>query len=348
MQLRMEDLRQLAAEMAGQGRGAATFRELAAEWLAAVAARRVCPENERRHVRHLEPLAELGEGELTPGRIELVLGELIRPTGPLGPSSCNKLLSTGRLVIRHALGNGRWRGANPFELVRRIREPRRAYHVLSVGEAVRMLRHIRRDRRELAKTMLLVGLRPGEALGLQKVDVDLGRGLLHVRRSHGRAQTKTGRERLIVIPDELLPDLRRAIERHPRSPYIFPRPDGTRQRHDTKLTRVLRTALADAGLVVGYRYACRRRGCGHREERREREVDGRCPACGFLLWETPLPRPLRWYDLRHCCATLHRQAGCDALVIAEMLGHAVGLTEGTYTHLDERTKRREVNRLKLR
>lgn len=343
--LRVEDLRQLVFELTGRRtKCSKRFEELARDWLAAVARRRVEPENERRHVEHLRPIWALGESALTMGRVEEVLGKLL---GALAPPTVNKVRSTGKLIIRWAQGNGEWVGANPFELVRRLREPKRIYETVTLEEIRKVLPCIRADRRSLATTMLLTGLRPGEALGLKKCDVDLEHRFLHIRRSHGRAQTKTGKERVVPIPEEAVSALRDAMAEFPLSEYVFPKPDGSRQRADTKLSRMLRCALKAAGLVVGYRVICRRKGCGFREELPAREPERECPKCGFRLWEEPIPRPLRFYDLRHCAATLHRKAGADPMVVSEMLGHSLGLTEGTYTHLDDDYRRAQLNKLKL-
>lgn len=288
----------------------------------------------------------LREGELTKGAIETLFGDLLAPRGPLGPCTINKLRGTGRQIIRDAQGNNEWGGVNPFDLVRRLREPRRVYSVLTKEEAVQLLPYLREDRRRLSKTVLLVGLRPGEALGLKKIDVDLRAKKLKVRRSHGRDQTKTGKEREFPIPDELVEDLRAAIAESP-SEYVFPKADGTRQRSDTKLARMLRSAMRAARICTGFRYICRRKGCRFQEEREVEERDPDCPKCGMRLWCSPIPKALRFYDLRHSSATLHRKAKCDPMVISEMLGHTLNITDGTYTHLDDDYRRTELNKLKL-
>lgn len=291
------------------GRGAKKcFGELAQDWLSRVARQRVCPDNERRHVRHLSPLWGLREGTLTKAAIEECLGRLAvgRESGAkLGPATLNKLRSTGRLVIRDAQGNGLWRGPNPFDLVRRYRVPKPVHPTLTREEARRVLRHLRPDRRRLVHAVVLMAFRKGEALGMLKTDVDLRGRVLTVRRSHGRAQTKTGREREVPIPRELLEEFRRALAGP--GPYVFPNADGTRQRADTKLTRMLRAALRRAGI-----------------EKR-----------------------LRFHDLRHAAATLHLKAGCDPLVVRLLLGHASKSVTDDYIHLDVDYQRRQLAKLSL-
>lgn len=323
-----------------------TFGELARDWFRRVAKRRVCPANEDLDIRRMKSLWELREGELTKAAIEDLVGDVLKPNGTLGPTSVNNMLSTGKLIVRDAQGNGLWHGLNPFDFVRRVRVPKRVYLTLTLEEVKRVLRFLRLDRRRLSKTILMVGMRPGEAYALQKLDVDLKRRMMKVCRSHGRNQTKTGKEREFPIPDGLLADLRAAMRDSP-SQLVFPRPDGTRQRKDTKLSRVLRTALGKAGIVTGYRYTCRRKGCRLVETRPRKKKGEDCPRCGFRFWVSAIPKQLRFYDLRHSASTLHHEAKCDPLVVKELLGHALDITEGTYTHLNHEYRRTELNRLRL-
>lgn len=339
------DLRQLLLGLTRAGEGK-TFGHLAADWFARIEKRRVWPANERGHIKHMRPLMHLREGELTKGSIDDLFGSLLKPHGPLGPASVNKLRSTGRLIIRDAQGNNEWSAVNPFDLVRPLRAPRPIYNTLTVEEVARVLVHLREDRRRLAKTIILVGIRPGEGLALQKRDVDLEKRIMRVCRSHGRNQTKTGTEREFPIPDALVDDLRAAMAES-SSNLVFPRADGTRQRADTKFAKILRTALKAAGLVTGYRYHCRRKGCGFKDELAA-DISLVCPWCSMRLWCEPIPRAFRFYDLRHSSCTLHRQAKCDPLVIQEMLGHSPGNTsDSTYTHLDEKYRREQLNKLDI-
>lgn len=347
-----ESLRQLLLEMRRMTReeehaAKKTFGVLAAEWLARARSRYVCADNERRHLKHLEPLWALRDGELTKGTIDALFATLHKPVGPLAAVSVNKLRATGRLVVRDAQANGEWVGLNPFEHVDRLPEPTRKYTTLTVDEVLAVLPHIVPRRRRLSRVVLLMGMRPGEALGLKKVDVNLEARTVLIRRSHGRDQTKTGKEREVPIPRLVLGDLQEAMAENRTSPYVFPKPDGTRQRADTKLARMLQTAMAKAGLISGYRNVCRRKGCHFsRESARPEHVP--CPECGFRLLPVPVPRAIRFYDLRHSAATLHRKAGADPLAIQMALGHAAtNTTDAIYTHLDTDDVRRELNKLKL-
>lgn len=320
-----------------------TFRELAARWYGSVAGRLVDPSNERRHLARLnEALGHLTEETLLPGDIQAAIAGMTE----LGPSTKNKVRSTGARVVTAARMNGEWRAGNPFEPVARYKVPKRAYEVLALAEVRRVLACVRADRRDLFTVAMVMGDRKGELFALRKEDVDLDARVMWIRRSHGREQTKTGRPRQVPIPLAALEPLRRAVQSSP-SELVFPREDGSRFRHDTKLTRVLRTAMAEAGLVTGFDAKCRRRGCGHAERLLFRESKV-CPRCGFQLWLVPRVRPVRFQDLRHTAATLHWEAGCNPTVVRLLLGHAaVGVTEDVYLHLSLDFQRRELDKLTL-
>lgn len=328
--------------------GARTFHSLAVEWLRTEGARLVEPENERRHIDHLQPLWELTERELRPGRVKEVLASLLKPTGPLSAATVNKVRGTGKRIIREAQINDAWLGQNPFEIIRRYRQTKPKHRALRLEEVRRLLPHLREDRRREALVMLYLGLRPGEWKGLRRTDLDLAAGAIIIRRSNKRDSTKTGKERIVPIPAALRPVLEEALASAPAgSDLVFPRADGTHQRADAKLSRMLYAALVRAGLVLGYEYVCRRKGCGYREGRTPLEPL-RCPRCNMKLWANGIPLPVRFYDLRHSAATLHRQAGCDPLVVQLVMGHAAeNLTDSVYTHLSDEYVREHINKLRL-
>lgn len=325
--------------------GAPTFRELAEEWWGVESQRLAEPENEWRHIGHLRHLWEMTEAELRPRAVKLALAEL-RKT--LSAATVNKVRGTGRRIIREAQVEERWAGLNPFEVVQRLRETRPVHRTLSLPEVRQLLPCLREDRRREALVMLYLGLRPGEWKALRKTDVDFRAGTLAVRRSNDRASTKTGKVRVVPIPEGLRPVLDEAVRLSPSaSLLVFPAKDGGLQRYDAKLSRMLRAALRRAQLVSGWRYVCRRHGCGFEEERPTKAL-ARCPRCNMKLWAEGVALAVRFYDLRHSCATLHREAGADPLAIQVALGHAPeNLTDSIYTHLSMDYLRRELNKLRL-
>lgn len=321
-----------------------TFGQLAASWLSRIV--RVCPENEVRHVEHLEPLHDLTEDTCTKAAIEACFKALL-DSGRLGPATVNMLRSTGSLIVRDAQGNRQWMGPNPFALVRRLKTPDPVYRVLTIDEAARMVRFFRPDFRREALWMLITGTRPGEYKALRKPDVTLDPPSVLIHRSLKRNSTKTGKVREFPLTPLAL-ELVRESMRESLSDFVFPHPRdrADQQNGNVNLTRMLRDALRRAGIVEGYRYVCRRKTCRFVVEQRERTGVIPCPRCGFKLWEVAKPKRLRFYDLRHCAATLHREAGCDPLVVIRVIGHAArNATDRIYTHLSHAYVLRELNRL---
>lgn len=343
------DPRQLALEIVEQMRtltakATHTFKELADLWLKNNSARLVAPANEWRHIRHLKELWDCTEETLT---AEAVAGALVRLPETIGPTTKNKIRSTGKRVVASAQASRKWGQINPFALAPRQKETKRKYRTLTLDEICRVLPHLRPDRRRLVKVALVLGMRPGELLGLKKKSVDVETRTILVQRSHHRDTTKTDAWREIPVPESVWRDLEAAMAEG-SSDYVFPRADGRRMRRDTKLARMLRTAMSKAGLVQFYRYSCRRKGCGHKEQRPHQE-EIRCPKCDFKLWAHGVPLQARFYDLRHGAATLHRRAGADPLAIKLTLGHANrDTTDDVYTHLTDEDVRRELSKLELK
>lgn len=324
------------------------FGELAEGWLQYISPKRVRPGNEVRLLRRLKPLYLEDERTLTAAMV----AELIDSQADLSPSTKNKLRGAGRMIVDWAQASQRWERPNPFSLVKRQKEGRRKYELLTLEELYKVQLHLRADRLRLFRCALHLGMRPGELMGLRVTDVDFANNEIHVRVSRDRATTKTGTTRIIPLhPAVHVELLDAAVEA--KSELMFGHHiDGSLQSQDTKLTRILRTAMvaADVG-VLGADYKCRRKGCGHSETRLG-PIDRRrkfwCPKCDFKLLAVPLVREVRWYDLRHMCATLHHNAGADRVCVALALGHSLdGITEEIYTHPTAVKMSFELSRWKL-
>lgn len=316
-----------------------TFGELAKSWFEYIRTKRVEPENERRLMARLEPLFGLTEDTLTAaGVIEL----LDRQTLPgsekkLTAAMRNKIRGVGRMIVEWGQLSQTWNKPNPFALTKREKEPRRKYELLTLSELYKVQLHLRPDRLRLFRCALHLGMRPGELIGLRISDIDFPNNVIHIARSRERDETKTGEPRDIPLHPAVLTDLLDACV-EAKGDFVFGhRLDGSIESHNTKLTRILRTAMvkADVG-VLGADWKCRRSGCGHSElklgpvDRRRRFY---CPKCDFRLLAVPLVRDVRWYDLRHMCATFHHDAGADPVCTKLALGHSLeGTTEEVYTH----------------
>jgi len=90
---------------------------------------------------------------------------------------------------------------------------------------------------------------------------------------------KDGDARNVPVVTELRPHLLAAM-RESSGALMFPRPDGSPHDPEARwlLVAHLRRALKRAGVVDGYRFICRRKGC-HYEEMRQAASEDRCPKC---------------------------------------------------------------------
>jgi integrase len=315
--------------------GDSTMAELCGWWL-----RERCPEasedGERRrldlHVTR-KPLGDLPLAQVTPPALDGRLRDMEREGA--APASVNKLRSVLHTVFARAIKAQLWTGANPVAAVETRRVPRRAYVTLRAEEVPLLLPHVPEDWRGVFAAALYTGMRKGELFGLRKADVDLDHRAILVARSYDRDTTKGGHADALPIAPPLVPFLKAAM----RSPgdLVFPWPDGRMRSREADPQKILRTALARAGLVNGYDHLCRRcqaRGTPH-VERHGNVSPRRCPVCGMALWPRALPRPLRFHDLRHTTATLLLRAGVDPHRVQRIMRHRdLRTTLGTYGHLD--------------
>jgi integrase len=249
-------------------------------------------------------------------------------------------------VFAAAIRVEEWRGTNPAERVRRRREPKRKPSFLEAHEVVAALREIKPFWQPLYATAIYAGLRKGELAGLEVCDVDLRRNLIHVRRSWSREFPKGDHEEAIPIHPELKPYLEQALG-SAKGHLLFPAPNGKMLPRDFNLAEKLRSALARAGIVRGYKHICRR--CKPR--RIEEAQDGtirRCPQCNAKMWSSAVPKPCTFHELRHTTATLLLAAGADLWAVQKMLRHTdAQVTTERYAHLVPGYLQEQIGRLKL-
>jgi integrase len=171
--------------------------------------------------------------------------------------------------------------------------------------------------RVLIYTAAYTGLRAGELAGLQRRDVDLLRGVVHVQRAlkdvNGRLElgpTKTHADRTVSLPTFL----RKMLSDHLAQPasdagpeaYVFRMKRGGPLRHGLVYSRYFRRA------VRGY-------------ELRGKKIPGAL---------SPAKHGLRFHDLRHTCASLSIAAGAHPTLIKVRLGHSsIQITIDRYGHL---------------
>ena len=160
---------------------------------------------------------------------------------------------------------------------------------------------------ELYYIDLATGLRRGELLGLKWSDIDLNKGIIHVRRQvlrqNGKVveaplKTKNSYRNIAIGADtiEVLKGMKQKDE------YVFPSPFGGPMSPDSVL-HMLQRVLKRAGL--------------------ER---------------------IRFYDLRHTFSVLALQNGVDVKTLSAMLGrYSAGFTLDTYAHVTTSMQKQAAN-----
>jgi integrase len=158
---------------------------------------------------------------------------------------------------------------------------------------------------------LMTGLRRGELLGLRWEDVDLGRGVLHVRRSLVELGSK------LVIQEPKTRSGRRVVALGASCVTALK----AHRAHQNEQRLSLGAAWRDDGLVFT-------------------TADGGAIAPRNLIrrfkeltTQAALPA-IRFHDARHTHATLLLKQGQHAKIVSERLGHAnIAITLDTYSHV---------------
>ncbi len=223
-------------------------------------------------------------------------------------------------VLRTAMAKGVRLGmvkVNPCTDIDLPRARREEMLFLTADEVRAVAETIDPHYRVLIYTASYTGLRAGELAGLQRRDVDLLRGVVHVRRAlkdvNGRLElgpTKTHAQRTIALPaflKEMLTDhlLRPTTDAGPDA-SVFTMKGGGQLRQGLVYSRYFRRAVA------GY-------------ELRGKKVPGALPSSKHKL---------RFHDLRHTAASLAIHAGANPLLVSKQLGHStVTITLDRYSHL---------------
>lgn len=189
-----------------------------------------------------------------------------------------------------------------------------------------------------AMIMMYSGLRRGELLALTWQDIDVSARTITVSKSvemiKGRPRIKTGGKtesatRIVYIPVKLanyLSDLPHSIG------LVCPSAKGTPMT-DTGWKRLWESYLADLNLKYGKWESCL-------------QTNGETPV-KFAPKKAPfiIPR-ITPHWLRHTFITMLYMAGVDVLTAKEQAGHSdIKTTMAIYTHLDEKYKKKNVQKL---
>jgi integrase len=296
------------------------------EWESQVVANRVRPNTLAAYTynidRYLVP--DLGRrrlARLSAREVRLYLAEL-RKRG-VGARTVRYVHATLRAALEDAVRE-ELLDKNVAKLVRAPAVPKSERKPLSVDEVRALLKSSQGDRlHAMFVVFALLGLRRSEVLGLRWEDVELGDGVLHVRRGlhrvNGRLETlptKTVRSRRTVpLPGLVVAAL------------------GEHQARQERERRDLAEGWPDLGYVftsvVGT--PIDPRNC-------TRLVQDACRGAGV--------RVVRLHDFRHGCVSVLLGLGVPPRTVMEIVGHtALEMTMNVYGHVSLDEKRSALDRL---
>ena len=242
-------------------------------------------------------LPQLGQtpiAELTRGEVRRVLAELRRQGK--SAATCNRAVAALSVVCAFALELELIR-VNP---ARGMQQPegRKIPRYLSAEEAARVIAAAEPRWRPFFATALYTGMRLGELAALRWADVDLERGLIHVRGSHGNDAPKSGHQRTVRVMGQL-GGILGAMPKGEPGHLVFPGRPRRGRAPDPTCDRVVapRKALLRALRAAG------------------------------------IDRHLSMHDLRHTFATLYLDAGASPRDLQEALGHSSLAMSSRYVHV---------------
>jgi integrase len=307
----------------------------------------------RTHIGYLSPMAGVAVDRLTPEQLEAVYAQLARRG--VRASTVQGVHRTFRACLAEALRRGRLE-RNPALVARPGRADHSEVDPLSRGQARAILRAAAGRRNAVGWALALVlGLRQGEALGLQWDDIDLAVGTLRVRRALQRAAWRHGcADRhpcdrnardcphrhgggLVVVPPKsatscrivVLPGhLRLALPEHRRA-------------QDAE-----RAAAADRWAAPPERGSITSRSGWVFATNRGRPID---PRRDWQAWKELLAdagvRDARLHDARHSAATFLLMAGVDTRTLMAILGWSQPMMVLRYQHVVDRLRCDAARRL---
>jgi integrase len=264
---------------------------------------------------------KLAQGETRRAALEAGSAQLDgnnRPLRPLAPATINKTIDVLQAVLALAVEYERIPRNPASGRRRRLKVPARPPIHLDTADQIQILldaagnldeRRTARTsgRRALIATLVLAGLRAGEASQLRWRDVDLANGRLRIARSKTRAGLREV-SMLALLRDELGVHKAATPTAKPDS-HVFTTATGRPRDKDNIRTRVLQPAVLEADELL--------RGCGL----------------------ASLPPGLTPHSLRHTFASVLVAAGEDPASVMAQLGHTdPKFTLRVYGHVMRRGK----------
>jgi integron integrase len=211
------------------------------------------------------------------------------------------------------------------------RRPERLPTVLTRDETLRIIDNLDETHKLMAQLLYGSGLRLMECVRLRVKDIDFDFKTITVRDGKGE------KDRVTPLPDSVIPDLKRQIER-------------VRLRHQEDLAAgfgavylpyALETKYPGAAkeLIWQYIFPAHKRSLDPRsKEERRHHLDPSAlqRAVKAVARQTGIKKRVTCHTLRHSFATHLLQSGYDIRTVQELLGHKDVRTTMIYTHVLQR------------
>lgn len=267
------------------------------------------------HLGHPHPRA-LGRAE-----VERYLGYLANERR-MSAKTRNQATSALAFLFREVLGS------DEVASVKRARGGKRLPTVLSYREVSRILGELSGRKRLAAELMYGTGMRVSETLALRIKDLDFDFDRTIVRDGKG------GKDRIVLLPDALRPDLHRLIE-SVRQQHARDKANGAGW---SPLPGALHRKKTDAGFELGWQFLfpARKLSGDPKTGRRGRyHLDKTTVQRAFrrAVQESGVIKPATCHTLRHSFATQMLHDGCDIRTVQDLLGHKDIRTTMIYLHV---------------
>ncbi len=216
-------------------------------------------------------------------------------------------------------------------LLSTAKRPERLPTVLSRDEALRLLDHLSGTHKLMAQLLYGSGLRLMECVRLRVKDVDFEYKCITVRDGKGE------KDRIVPLPETIIPDLRRQIERV----RLLHEDDLAASDGEVYMPYALAEKYPTAARQLAWQYLfpAPRRSRDPRsgkERRHHLDPSGLQRAVKQAAQKAGLQKRVTCHTLRHSFATHLLQSGYDIRTVQELLGHKDVRTTMIYTHVLQR------------
>jgi len=216
-------------------------------------------------------------------------------------------------------------------LLSSARRPERLPTVLTREETLRVINHLNGIHKLMAQLLYGSGLRLMECVRLRVKDIDFAYKTITVRDGKGE------KDRVTPLPDSVIPDLQRQIERA----RLFHEEDLAAGCGEVYLPYALEKKYANAArqLIWQYLFPAPKRALDPRsgkERRHHLDSSGLQRAVKEAAKKAGIQKRVSCHTFRHSFATHLLQNGYDIRTVQELLGHKDVRTTMIYTHVLQR------------